>query len=375
MHFINEVTREGPQERGQPMETYYIGMDVHNKKTMYVIMDEQGKVVDRGSINTIKHEYEELLTRKKIPKDTKVAFESGEKMYWASMVLIEAGMLPVVISAQEVRAKARRQKQKSDHRDAFEICDGLRRDIYTSIVYVPPPEVQQLRKVLSRRRHFVEECTRQINAAKFLVRRVGNLHRRLGLTTVAGWERLLKEEKVAGIRKYLTMHYQIWKQANEILGALDKELAEACKPFKDLLKLLQTMPGVGPITSSAFVAAIGDMNRFRTAAEVASYIGVVPSTYDSGGKERHGHITKSGPSYLRSLLCEAAHHAARTDHPMHASWKKHMVKSGYKKAVTAIGHRIVRVMFSMWKNGQAFDPTKLQSSGKPTRTYRLKNVA
>jgi transposase len=365
-----------PQERGQPMESYYIGMDIHHKKTMYVVMDEAGKIVDRGSINTTQEEYAGLFFKGKIPAGTKVALESGDKMYWASKILVEAGMQPVVISAQEVRARARRPNQKSDHRDAFEICDGLRRNIYTSIVYVPPPEVQKLRQILSRRRHFVEECTRQINAAKFLVRGVGDIHRRLGLITVSGWERLLKEEKVASIRKYLTMHYRIWKQAKEILVVLDKELMDACKPFKELLELLQTMPGVGSITSAAFVAAIGDISRFRTAAEVASYIGVVPSTYDSGGKERHGHITKSGPSYVRSLLCEAAHHAARADHPMHPSWKKHMVKSGYKKAVTAIGHRIVRILFSMWKNGQAFDPAKLLPAGAPaTRVYKLKRVA
>lgn len=357
------------------METYYIGMDIHHKKTMYVIMDAPGNVVDRGSVNTNRYEYAGLLTRNKIPKDTKVAFESGEKMYWATTVLVESGMVPIAVSAQEVRAKARRPNQKSDHRDAFEICDGLRRGIYTSIVYIPPPEIQKLRQILSRRRHFVEECTRQINAARFLVRSTGSSNRRLGLITETGWERLLNDKTVAGVKKYLGMHYQMWKQAKKSLAVLDKELAEACKPFNELLELLQTMPGVGPITSAAFVAALGSISRFRTAAEVASYIGVVPSTYDSGGKERHGHITKNGPSYIRSLLCEAAHHAARVDHPMHASWKRHMVKGGYKKAVTATGHRVVRILFSMWKNNQVFDPTKLQPAGKPARTYRLKTAA
>jgi len=338
-------------------------------------MDEQGNIIDRGSVDTSKESYMGLLVGKKIPSDTQVAFESGEKMYWANSILIELGMRPVVVSAQEVRAKARRPNQKSDHRDAFEICDGLRRGIYTSIVYVPTPELQNLRKILSRRQHFVKECTRQRNAAKFLIRNLGlNLHKKLCISTTAGWEQLLNMKEVETIAAYLTMHYQLWKMANQFVNDLEKEMDEASKPFKELLELLQTMPGVGPITSTAFVTALGDASRFRTAAEVASYIGLVPSTYDSGEKQRHGHITKNGPAHLRSLLCEAAHHAGKPSHPMNASWRKHMVKSGYKKAITAIAHRMARILFAMWKHQEAFDPNRLQSS-KPTKTYRIKNAA
>jgi transposase len=376
---INEVTPKGPQERRQPLKTYYIGMDIHHKKTMYVIMDEPGNVIDRGSINTNRDEYAGMLARNKVPQDTKVGFESGEKMYWATTVLIEVGMTPIAINAHEVRAKARRPNQKSDHRDAFEICDGLRRGIYTSIVYVPTPEVQKLRRILSRRRFFVKEGTRQLNGARFLLRRLGMGDRkRPGLAKDGDWEKLLKSKEHEEIRGHLSMHYEMWKVARKLVAELDGELAEAGKPFKVLLKLLQTMPGVGPITSVAYVAAIGDISRFRTAAEGASYLGLVPSTFDSGERERHGHITKRGPSYVRSLLCECAHHAAKVDHPLHAFWKRRMVRSGYKKAVTAVSHRMAKILFAMWKNNEKFDPEKLrpvEPVKKPSRNYRLKRAA
>ena len=60
-----------------------------------------------------------------------------------------------VIDAHEVRVKAHRPPQKSDRRDAFELCEGLRRGIYRAIVHVPPARIGALRETLSRRRHFV----------------------------------------------------------------------------------------------------------------------------------------------------------------------------------------------------------------------------
>jgi len=371
---------KGASKGGQPMEKFYIGMDIHNKKTMYVIQNEQGSIIGRGSVDTTKDGYTALFIGKEIPPDTEVAIESGEKMYWANLVLMELRMRPVVISAQEVRARARRPNQKSDYRDALEICDGLRRGIYTSIVYVPPPEVQHLREILSRRQHFVKECTRQRNAAKFLIRTKGiTLRKSPNLRTITGWEQLINMKEVEDIRGYLGMHYQIWKTANEFIGDLEKKMDKAGEPFKKLLDLLQTMPGVGVVTSTAFVSSLGDAGRFRTSSEVASYIGLVPSTYDSGEKQRHGHITKSGSSYMRSLLCEAAHHAGRSGHPLNALWKRHIIKGGYKKTVTIMAHRMARILFAMWRHNEAFDPNKMESNKpqpkKATRTYRIKSAA
>jgi transposase len=337
----------------------YIGMDVHHKKTMYVVMDPTGEVEDRGCIDTTVEGFEGLFG-KKIPAGTEVAFESGEKMYWLSKVLLELEMVPVAVNAREVRARARRPNQKSDQRDAYEICDGLRRGIYTSIVYVPSLEVRRLRQIISRRRHFVKACGMQINAAKFLLRSNGvHLSKRLVLNK-AGWERLMQMDEVSNILEHLKMHKNMWEMAHGFIRALEEELAEASKPFQEVIDLLQTMPGVGPITAVSFVAALGEVKRFKSAAEVASYLGLVPSMYDSGGKQRHGHITKGGPSYVRAVLCECAHHAARKNHPLNADWRRRMVKGGYRKAVIAIAHRMANILFSMWKNMEAFDPAKLQ---------------
>jgi len=90
--------------------------------------------------------------------------------------------------------------------------------------------------------------------------------------------------------------------------ALDEELARAAEPFADVLTGLQTLPAIGPITGAPYVAALGTPERFPDSSHVVSYLGLAVSTYDTGERERHGHITKRGAADVRGLLCEAAQH-------------------------------------------------------------------
>jgi transposase len=63
-----------------------------------------------------------------------------------------------------------------------------------------------------------------------------------------------------------------------------------------------TQPGVGPITSLAFVLTIRDVSRFKHSGQVASYVGLIPREHSSGGKQRLGSVSKQGNRFLRQLL-------------------------------------------------------------------------
>ena len=78
-------------------------------------------------------------------------------------------------------------------------------------------------------------------------------------------------------------------------------------------RLLMTQPGVGPITSMAFVLTMGDVSRFPRGKQVASYLGLIPREYSSGGHQRLGSISKQGNRFMRMLLVEAAQVAVRCD--------------------------------------------------------------
>ena len=359
----------------------YIGLDVHSKQTTYVVQDEQGRVLEQGEFPTSEEGLGMVLNKLQAPPGTTVGLETGTQAQWVAGLLAKRGMNPQVIDAREVRAKARRVGQKSDSRDAFEICDGLRRDIYQAIVYLPPAELQRLRRIISRRRHFVRLRTGQVNAAKFLLRQAG-----MGgvtakkLAHLQAWEELLARPEVEEFREYLARHAAVWQVAHQQVVELDEELKKALQPFAAVEQRLRTAPGVGPITAATYIAALGTPDRFPDSGHVASYIGIIPSTYDSGERERHGRITKRGNAELRAMLCEAAQQAARPANPLHPYFVRVCAKSGYKKAVVTVAHRLARILWQMWRKKEDFDEKQLNVEYTPKVVekvvlYRLKRPA
>src|SRR6184192_41529 len=73
--------------------------------------------------------------------------------------------------------------------------------------------------------------------------------------------------------------------------------------------LLQTQPGVGPITALAYVLTMGEVSRFPRGKQVASYLGLIPREHSSGGRQKLGAITKQGNRTLRRFHQEHSHHA------------------------------------------------------------------
>jgi transposase len=112
----------------------YIGFDVHSKETVYVAQDEGGQVIAQGKVPSTAEGFCKLVETVDAPEGTQIGLETGTQAIWVARLLSGLEMEPAVIEARELRQKARRIGQKCDRRDAFEICDGLRRGLYTSIV-------------------------------------------------------------------------------------------------------------------------------------------------------------------------------------------------------------------------------------------------
>lgn len=172
------------------MTEYCVGLDVHKSRSTYVIQEASGTVVQRGECATTAAGLGEWVARSALPAGTRVMLESGTLAFFVSDTLTAAGLQPIVIDAHEVRARAQRPRQKSDRRDAFELCDGGRRDVYRSRVHVPPPALRQLRELLARRRHFVRVQTAQGNAMKKALRTCGQAALARSLRTPTGWQRV-----------------------------------------------------------------------------------------------------------------------------------------------------------------------------------------
>jgi transposase len=359
----------------------YVGLDAHSKNSMYWIRDEDGKIVGQGSVPTTGVGFQLMCDRHHLPPGTQVALESGTVAFFVARTLMKLGLVPVVVDAREVRQKALRPNQKSDRRDAMELCEGLRRGLYRSIVHVPPEPIERLRETLGRRRHFVRVKTMQVNAVKRLLRTAGLRELSRSLQSEKGWDKLLVAIACdPSLHGFCTVHRAVWRCAHEQIAVLEASLGEQRRPFQATLDRLQTVPGVGPIVATTVLAVFSDVRRFPSAKHAASYAGLVASTFDSGERVKHGHITRRGSTELRAMLCEAAHHAGYRNNALSPYFRQLCVRRGYKMAVVAVAHRLCRILYAMLRDETEFDLKKLaveegHFEHTVVRRYRRKNTA
>ena len=153
-------------------------------------------------------------------------------------------------------------------------------------------------------------------------------------------------------------------------------IRDAVEVVPQAVALLRTIPGVGFVTASSFVAAVGTPQRFATSNELVSYLGLAPLMYDSAQTQRHGRITKAGCSYMRALLCEVAQPSSRPTHPLNP----YFLRVAAKKAAIAVAQRFARIMYRLWLNREPFDPRRLniqrdQRVRKKRCIWRIKSAA
>ena len=133
------------------------------------------------------------------------------------------------------------------------------------------------------------------------------------------------------------------------------------------VKRLTTLPGIGPITATAFVAALDVASRFEHASQVASYLGLVPREYSSGETQRRGRVMRSAQPHLQSLLVQAAWRVWRAKDPRTEAfrlWAQGVARRrGKKVAVVALARRLARTLFAMWRDEADYQPRRIRTRG------------
>lgn len=126
-------------------------------------------------------------------------------------------------------------------------------------------------------------------------------------------------------------------------------------------RFLQSVPGIGILTSTALVAFVGDPHRFPSGRHFASYLGLTPREFSSGHARRLGRISKRGNRYLRMLLIHGArsmlHAARRAEEPDDlGAWALRLqARSGHNVAAVALANRLARIAWRVWKDQRPFE--------------------
>jgi transposase len=222
------------------------------------------------------------------------------------------GIETQVANTNEDAWRWRKVKKKNDRRDALKAAQ-LSAVNQLKEVYIPPLEVRQWRSLITFRQQLVRRRGRMKNHIRDLLVSEGELLPRgqscwtnAGIARLEALARPLSEVGMNEMwRGQLQIELQQLQAVQAEIAALEKKL-DAIAATDVRVKLLRTIPGVGPRLAEAIVALLDRPQRFHKASEVSAYVGLVPKELDSGETVRRGPITKQGSRLLRSLLVEVA---------------------------------------------------------------------
>jgi len=283
--------------------SYYAGLDVSMNTTFICIVNDKGKVVKELESSSTPEAIDSFLSNTGL-KIEKVGLESGCLTHYLKKGLKQKGYEVIGMESHKMAAILATIINKTDKNDARCIAEALRVGHYRECVH-RSDEAVETRTILHGRRTAVEGRTHVITSIKGHLKVYGI---KLGKGSGKSFREKVEEAIMSlnpKVQKVIKSLLNILKVFEEELKELDEVVIEKGKN-DERVKLLKTIDGVGPITALAFVAEIDDPKRFEDSKDVAAYIGLTPTQYSSGEKQKQGGISKKGSRHPRCLLVEAA---------------------------------------------------------------------
>ncbi len=225
-------------------------------------------------------------------------------------------------------------------------------------VHLPSVESRKRQRLLTQRDCLVRARTQLVNGVKSQLR--ADLVK-LGTGTTAALPRRVREAlhrpEDAELLAMLEPTLATIEAIALSVKSLEQQLGDRTKA-DSRVQLLKTMPGIGALTSAAFVAAVDELGRFDNAARLASYFGLTPGENTTGGKQRFTGVTKAGKTHVRTLMIQAAWTLVRVaPQSALAQWYHRVAQRRPKQvAIVGVARKMVRVLFAMMKNKQPFNP-------------------
>lgn len=331
----------------------YVGLDVSLKQTSVCVIDEDGKVVWRGSCATSVAAVGDVLS-KQAPDAVRIGIESGSMTLFLWHGLRRQGSPLVCLDARWAKKALSANPVKTDANDAEGLAHLVRVNWFKE-VQVKSVEAHRLRALLTSRQQLVQAKVSLINQVRGLLRPFGLVVRPNRGQSFA--DRVA--ELVAG-DEILTVVTDTLVAAiadlEKRIDVLDKQVRHQGRGMAEVRQFMTT-PGIGPVTALAYRAVIDDPTRFTHSRDVGAYLGLTPRRYQSGEVDRDGGISKCGDSLLRHLLYEAANVLLTTVSSKSSlkSWGMKLLKKvGPKRARAAVARKLAVILHRMWVDGTDF---------------------
>jgi len=292
-----------------------------------------------------------------LPRPSCVAIETVGFYRWLWDELEPLVDRLVLADARGARALAGR-RIKTDREDALNVAELLMTG-RLPFAWAPPAEVQRVRNWTRHRNGQSRQHAKVLHHVKSIMNRIG----RPGPARMdsGGLQRYLLASVERIDRDDAAMLWSYHRRLAEIeqdLGESKRRIGELVQVpgFARLRQILESIPGVGLVTSATAIAEIGDFSRFPDAKAIGRYAGLTPTGYASGNTNRLGRICKTGSPDLRWALQQAAWTAVRCDPAIKVMWLKLSKKAGKKAAAVAVARKLLVWMWTLVRKDELYKP-------------------
>ncbi|EDZ41362.1 transposase [Rhodobacteraceae bacterium HTCC2083] len=333
---------------------YFAGIDVSLRSCALCIVDGKGNVLLERELPCEVSDIAECLRAFPYPIE-RVGFEAGTMSQHLFFGLTKVGFDVVCMEVRQVNAALSAMRNKTDKNDARGIAQVLRTGWF-SPVHMKSREAHGVRALLSTRKALLKKTMDLANEVRGLLKVFGI---RLPMTVKHGsFDGVVRpliemdEVLVHALVPLLDARVALYEHFLE----LDRRVKRAASQDEVCMRMM-TVPGVGPIASLTFKAAVDDPTRFKRSRTVGAHFGLTPRRYQSGEHDNPGRISKAGDRDVRATLYAAAN--ALLMRTMAGSqiksWGMRLVRTkGRRRAVVAVARKLAVLLHRMWTDGTEF---------------------
>lgn len=338
----------------------YVGIDYHKKYSHVTAINHEGKVIRSNRLENKPEVFREFFKRMEGQSEAVLEASRTWGVMYDLLAELDGVELVKLAHPQKVRAIAE-AKIKTDKIDSHILAQLLRADLIPA-AYIPGKRTRSYKEMLRQRVFLVRMRTRLKNRIHVLLDRlhipfpsVTDIFGKRGTT-------YLRKLNLPGVDG------EILREDLELLEVFNKLVKEAEQEIASLLgddpqvKLLRTIPGLGPILAAVVAMEIDQIERCIGPSKLASYAGLVPSTYASGGRIFHGKLLPMSNKWLRWALVEAAWGSIRTSPYCRIFFENHKWRKGPHTAAIALARRLSEIIWHVLTEKRAYEerPSKWQ---------------
>ena len=348
------------------------GIDRHKNYSTVSVLDRDGQELRFLRSFDLKNYLKDLCEN-----DAVVLEASCGSFYWADRIE-EKGAICFVLDPMRFRIITD-SWNKNDRQDARNMAKALWVFLVTGefgipTVYKPCETIRTLRRLFTTYNLLNRQIRMLKNAIQAMLLDDGiviTLSERSGLfigqRSVA--EVLSERPLSMAILSTVTIQIDLLRGIIEAKESLGIQIVIASEPIADKIRLLVTIPGITPLSAAAFLADIGDVQRFKSLRKMNAYLGLVPRCHDSGGKSRTGHITRESRKLGRTILTQSIYQTIKGTPSWERRYEELKDRRGSGRARIAMIRRLCGVMRQMLLTGEKYHWLKEELYQRKLRQY------